>query len=354
MRLQLKLIGFLSFSSLFTWCSCTSKSKEFEFFLVNLSTKDTVFRTNFSQGDKISFNCPKSVDQTILVASVHWELGQVSAVVPVLSGKLNNYLMNGDLLGGNNTQQSTNQRMITFSGNVYLDDYEQFLDKTSILEKDSSKMANKFVEKLISFSKKYPKSEIVGYHIHSLVTNPMSGSFEGYLSESNKRNWSRLRKTTDDSFTKELNRMIVANKVGNCIQSGSHKLVFQSTNSTIHPALIEGNVKVVIFWATWCGPCKSQMKLLADLNQKKYLEESVLFVGVTSESDHKVVFSWIDQNRSKYEGLTWFHDDHFCMSGNYKITQYPTILIFDKNDQLVKREVGIEEVETIVDSLLKK
>ena len=353
MRLQLFI--FISFISLFAFCSCSSsKNKEYKFYLVNLSTKDTVFQTDFSQGDAISFNCPKSVNQTILVASVHWKLGQVSTIVPVLSGKTNNYLVNGDLIGGNSIQQSSNRSMISFSGNEYLDDYNQFLDQLLNLGNDSSKIANSFVENLLAFSKKYPKSELVGYHIHSLVTNPMSGSFKGFLSESNKRSWSHLRKTADDTFMKELNRMLAANEVGNCIQSGSDKLVFQSTNSTIHPALLEGHIKVVIFWATWCGPCKPQMKFLADLNQKKYQDEPVLFTAVTSEPDHKVVFSWTEQNQAKYEGLGWFHDDHFCMNSNYKITQYPTIMIFDKNDKLVKRDVGIEEVETIVDSLLKK
>lgn len=349
------IVVFVSVASLFYSCSCSNtKDKDFQFYLVNLSTKDTVFQTDFSQGDVISFNCPKSVNQTILVASVHWELGQVSTIVPVFPDQTNNYAVNGNLLGGNNVQQSTNQPLISFSGNHYLDDYEQFLHQLSRLGSDSSKIANRFVENLLVFSKKYPKSELVGYHIHSLLTNPMSGSFEGFLSDGNKRNWSHLRQTADDSFMKDLNRMLAANKVGSCIQSGSDKLIFQSTNSTIHPALIEENVKVLIFWATWCGPCKTQMKQLADLNQKKYSDKPVLFAAVTSESDHKTVFSWIEQNRAKYEGLAWFNDDHFCMNSNYKITQYPTILIFDRKDKLVKREVNIDEVEIIVDSLLKK
>ena len=62
----------------------------------------------------------------------------------------------------------------------------------------------------------------------------------------------------------------------------------------------------------------------------------------------------MEQNQAKYDGLILFHDSHFCMNTNYQVTQYPTILIFDKNDKLVKRDVDIEEVESIVDSLLKK
>ena len=42
------------------------------------------------------------------------------------------------------------------------------------------------------------------------------------------------------------------------------------------------NVYVVEFWATWCGPCRNTIPHLTEL-QKKYKDQGVVFVGVSSE-----------------------------------------------------------------------
>lgn len=359
MRLQfIEIYNMKKFSGLFVclimlmmFCSCSNpgKDKEFKFYLVNLETKDTLFKTDFDKDEELHFRSSEHLKQNVLVASVHWENSQMSSVVPVEPGALNTYLVNENVLKHGNHQQP----LIRFSGNKYLDDYEQFLTGITKLKQDTSLLLNSFVERLEVFSGKHPKSELIGYHIHSILTNFSGESFGTYLSAENKVVWKNLLDKADDSFAKELKRMQKANEIGSCIQSGVDKLVFQSKTSSIDQSVLEGNFKVVIFWATWCGPCKPQMKMLSDLNERKYLDEPVLFVGVSSESDPKLVFSWIKQNESKYKGMTFFHDSHFCMSTNYEIVQYPTILVFDKNDKLIQKGVKIGEVESLVDSLLK-
>ena len=44
----------------------------------------------------------------------------------------------------------------------------------------------------------------------------------------------------------------------------------------------EDNVYVVEFWATWCGPCKISMPMLAEL-QNKYRGDKVQIIGVSNE-----------------------------------------------------------------------
>jgi thiol-disulfide isomerase/thioredoxin len=43
-----------------------------------------------------------------------------------------------------------------------------------------------------------------------------------------------------------------------------------------------GNVYVVEFWATWCGPCRVSIPHLTGL-QKKYKDKGVTFVGISDE-----------------------------------------------------------------------
>ncbi|MBX3379832.1 MAG: redoxin domain-containing protein [Phycisphaeraceae bacterium] len=46
-------------------------------------------------------------------------------------------------------------------------------------------------------------------------------------------------------------------------------------------SFIPGQVTVVEFWATWCGPCKASMPHLSEL-QKEYKDKGVTIIGVTS------------------------------------------------------------------------
>ena len=47
-------------------------------------------------------------------------------------------------------------------------------------------------------------------------------------------------------------------------------------------------IYVVEFWATWCGPCRSGMPHLSEL-QEKHAEDGVTIIGVSNETLPKVM-----------------------------------------------------------------
>jgi len=47
------------------------------------------------------------------------------------------------------------------------------------------------------------------------------------------------------------------------------------------------NIYVVEFWATWCGPCRTSIPHLTEL-QKKYKDKNVTFIGVSTDSEQTV------------------------------------------------------------------
>jgi thiol-disulfide isomerase/thioredoxin len=50
---------------------------------------------------------------------------------------------------------------------------------------------------------------------------------------------------------------------------------------------VNDKVYVVEFWATWCGPCKTSMPHLSEL-QKMYKDKGVTIIGVSDETEKKV------------------------------------------------------------------
>ncbi|MBC8522654.1 TlpA family protein disulfide reductase, partial [PVC group bacterium] len=59
----------------------------------------------------------------------------------------------------------------------------------------------------------------------------------------------------------------------------------------------DGQVYVLEFWATWCGPCVSSMPHLSSL-QDKY-EDTVKIIGVSSEKELETVTNFLDETNKK-------------------------------------------------------
>jgi thiol-disulfide isomerase/thioredoxin len=65
----------------------------------------------------------------------------------------------------------------------------------------------------------------------------------------------------------------------------------------------DGNVYIVEFWATWCGPCKVSMPHLSEA-QKQYKDYNVTFIGISDESLDKVS-GFLKQKKAKDSEQTW-------------------------------------------------
>jgi peroxiredoxin len=88
-----------------------------------------------------------------------------------------------------------------------------------------------------------------------------------------------------------------------------------------------GNVVLLNFWASWCGPCRKEMPLLNDLHNKyKTLGFSV--VGVNVEQESSLAKSFISSYPVDFPILL---DDSNKVSKLYDVNAMPTTVIIDRN-----------------------
>jgi len=73
---------------------------------------------------------------------------------------------------------------------------------------------------------------------------------------------------------------------------------------------IEGQIYVVEFWATWCGPCIRSMPHLSDM-QNEYREEGVTFISVSNEPLQTVIEFLC---KSDEEGVLWFNKIDYTLT----------------------------------------
>jgi cytochrome c biogenesis protein CcmG/thiol:disulfide interchange protein DsbE len=101
-------------------------------------------------------------------------------------------------------------------------------------------------------------------------------------------------------------------------------------------ASYRGHVRVVNFWATWCGPCKSESPALQRL-WEQYRKRGVVFVGV----DYTDVAS--DARRFVHKhGLTYpqVRDGDGSVGSRYDLTGVPETFVVDRRGRLVEHFAG--------------
>ena len=93
---------------------------------------------------------------------------------------------------------------------------------------------------------------------------------------------------------------------------------------------LRGQVVMVKFWASWCGPCRTEFPLL-DQIYKKYKSAGFTLVGVNVEPDAKDAESFIAKTPVTFPIL---FDKDSAVSKLYHVSGMPTTVLIDRKGVL--------------------
>jgi thiol-disulfide isomerase/thioredoxin len=97
---------------------------------------------------------------------------------------------------------------------------------------------------------------------------------------------------------------------------------------TIDLAQFKGQVVMINFWATWCGPCRKEMPLLEGI-YKQYKNKGFTLIGVNVEPDPKEAAAWLGK-LSKPVTFPVAFDVDSKVSKLYKVETMPSTVIVDR------------------------
>lgn len=110
----------------------------------------------------------------------------------------------------------------------------------------------------------------------------------------------------------------------------------------------KGKVVIVNLWATWCGPCRSEIPDLIKVSQE-FKSKGVEVIGLTNEdpeTDEEKVKDFVSEFRIPYK-IGW-GDQGFAlalMQGQVR-NNIPQSFIISRDGRVLKRFVGFSSVET--------
>ena len=118
---------------------------------------------------------------------------------------------------------------------------------------------------------------------------------------------------------------------------------------------LKGNIVVLNFWATWCGPCQEELPLLSRLSDT-YGGEPVRFVAVSidEKKNPAQIAAFLAQRNIKLE--TWAGATTGTMAKVGLGDIVPSTLILDQTGEVITRITGEareEDIRARLDWLLK-
>lgn len=108
-----------------------------------------------------------------------------------------------------------------------------------------------------------------------------------------------------------------------------------------------GKIVLLDFWATWCGPCKVQMKKLKEL-KSLVNEDEVVIISIDVGESKSIVQEFISKEEVDWLVLL---DLRGFTAKSYGIRAIPTLFIIDKEGLIREKYVGVTSTQTLLSAI---
>ena len=155
-----------------------------------------------------------------------------------------------------------------------------------------------------------------------------------------------------DAFVKEREERLARLDPPNINEGLNDALKFTLTRLDGSPLKLDeqrGKVIVMNFWATWCGPCLTEMPLFEKAIAKYKGDKDVFFLAITTDEDRDLVAPFLKQYKFNLPvAYADYLNDHFAVSS------IPTTIILDRKGEVSFRQAGFNPREDFIEALSEK
>jgi thiol-disulfide isomerase/thioredoxin len=116
----------------------------------------------------------------------------------------------------------------------------------------------------------------------------------------------------------------------------------------------QGQVIIIDFWATWCGPCREEIPRLNQISQK-YRDQGVVVIGISLDRKDPVeVKKFLDSLQVGYLNLIGGEEvfEKYGQVANWgPIRGIPATFVIDRKGVICQRFLGLTETRVLEEAL---
>jgi thiol-disulfide isomerase/thioredoxin len=111
-----------------------------------------------------------------------------------------------------------------------------------------------------------------------------------------------------------------------------------------------GNVVLVDFWATWCGPCRREMPHVRELYDRLH-DQGLKVVAVSLDEDAAALTQYLEENQIPWETLAG--EGTKDLAEKYGVRGIPTMMVVDKEGKIVGVAHQLAPLRPVIEKALK-
>ncbi len=121
-----------------------------------------------------------------------------------------------------------------------------------------------------------------------------------------------------------------------------------ATGNPLKLADLKGKVVLLNFWATWCGPCRTEIPMLIELEQK-YRDQGFAVVGVAMDDDGwSVVKPYMEKSKINYRMVL----GDAMMAQHYGgVDSIPQTFVIDREGRVSAVHMGVIRKKEYIDEI---
>lgn len=110
---------------------------------------------------------------------------------------------------------------------------------------------------------------------------------------------------------------------------------------------------LIDFWASWCGPCRRESSLLANLYDT-YKDSGFEIYGVSLDTNKKLWTNALEKDKRVWTNVSSLDGFASKAAYDFTVTALPDNYLIDPDGKIIAKNLHGEELELLIDELMKE